>query len=186
MSISEFIAVSAAIIYVALAVYQHRACWWFYIISSVAYVPVFIDAHLYLYAGMQLFFIAAGIYGVFEWRRARKTLQVVHQRSAAFHVRIIAGGSAATVTLALLLALFVSAADALADSFMSVFSGMTTVLTVWKVQESWLYWMGINIVGAVVSLSKGMEFTALVFLINFCMAVEGSFRWKKELPPAAV
>ena len=71
----EIFATVAGVAYLYYAVRQRALCWAFYIISALAYFPVFLESGLYLYAVFQLLFMLAGVVGLFLWCRNQKVQQ---------------------------------------------------------------------------------------------------------------
>src|SRR5579872_5703320 len=79
-SAAELIAALLALAYLLLAIRQYLSCWLAAFVSSVLYVWVFFEAHLYMDALLQGFYAAMAAYGFWRWRRGEgnHSLPVTH------------------------------------------------------------------------------------------------------------
>src|SRR5690606_24376218 len=75
----EVVAVFLAIVYLALAIRQHPACWPAALLSSSIYVVLLGRAQLYMEAALQVFYVLMAAYGWWAWRPAAGAeVPVVH------------------------------------------------------------------------------------------------------------
>ena len=86
MGILEVCAVVLALAYVILAIFQRRLCWIAAIASAALYILIFWQVRLYLEAGLQVFYIAMGVYGWFAWQQKEDQSQApIHTWSRKQH-----------------------------------------------------------------------------------------------------
>ena len=64
----EIVAALLAIAYLLLAMRQDARCWIAWIISSLMYLFVMYSAGLYMEAGLQIFYLLMGFYGLYQWQ----------------------------------------------------------------------------------------------------------------------
>jgi nicotinamide mononucleotide transporter len=60
-----------------------------------------------------------------------------------------------------------------------VFSFIATWLTARKVLESWVYWIAIDLIAAVMYGLKGLQPTVFLYVIYALVAVYGFYSWRK-------
>ena len=49
-----------------------------------------------------------------------------------------------------------------------------------KVLEKWLYWIVINTISIYLYLDRGLEQTALMFMLYLVLAILGYYAWRKK------
>ena len=179
----EISGVALALLYLLLAIFHFRSCWYAAILSSVVYVPVFASAKLYMDAGLQLFFIAGGVYGLWQWE---KVALESHDKTAVRiwdwrkHIIIICLGVLAAVLIGKMLQLYTDAAYPMLDSMITVFSIVTTFLNAWKFIESWIYWVVIDVVAAGVFAAKGLAATSGLYVLFAVLAFVALIKWWRD------
>lgn len=181
----EFLASVCGIVYLLLAFREHWACWIFYLLSAVLYIPVLVAAGTPAYAVMQILFIAAALYGLIRWRAEAADGPQVSR--GAFYLHVLAGvfGIFSSVFVALCLRGTVPFTVACSDALISVFSLIATFLTIRKIIESWHYWIVINFLGAAQYLERGYQMTAVFFAANLLLSFEGLRNWRRLLSPTS-
>ncbi len=176
----EVIAVAAAILYLVLAIRQDIACWLFALLSTAIYVFLFIDARLYMEAVLNGFYFGMAVYGWVSWRHGGDNDLPVTTRKATFHAMAIA----CIVTVALangwLLQRFTDAAFPYIDSLTTWGAIWTTWLVARKILENWWYWLVIDLVSIAIYWSRGLELTALLFVLYVVMIPFGYLSWRRS------
>ena len=183
--ILEFLAVLFGISYVICAAINKLIAWPLGIIGSLISIYIFwIYTNLYAEAILYFYYVFAGLYGWFHWKKTQnnslnkgivKNNLIVH-----FYVTII--GIALSFGLYYLLNQFTNdAARPLIDSFTTIFSFIATYMTAKKWIENWLYWILINVVSVYLYFSRGLEIYAFLMLINAVIAAFAYYKWKKIL-----
>ena len=178
-SMLEYAGVATGLLYLVLAIYQRRECWGFYVISAIAYFPVMAHQDLYLYAGMQFFFAASGIYGWYKWGREAAQPFQVGTIGTAVHFRWIVAGLLLSMGFADYLSLFGGFWNALADALLSTFSLIATLLTARKILAGWHYWIAVNVLAVALYAYKAMWPTTLLYSIYLLSSIYGVRRWQR-------
>ena len=187
---TEMTAVILAVAYLVLAIRQNIWCWFCAAISTAMYVYLFANAKLYMESLLNLFYFGMAIYGWYVWRggKADDELPVsiwpmqVHLYAVVL-VILFAG------TSGFLLAKFTDAAYPYIDSATTFAAIWATFLVARKVLENWWYWLLIDVVSVFIYWSRGLEATAVLFLVYVVLIPIGLVAWTRsyrQQQPAAV
>lgn len=177
----EICATVAGVAYLYYAVRQRALCWVYYIVSALAYVPVFLNSGFYLYAIFQLLFMLAGLTGLLLWGHDETDSQKLKRMTIRGHALYNLTSMAVLIPGVILLPRSNGLVNAISDCFLSVYTLSTTILTTRKYIENWLYWILVNAVGIGAALSNHLFATAVFFLINLIFAVIGYREWRQEM-----
>ena len=161
----ELAAVLLALLYVVLAIREHRGCWLAAALSAVLYTWVFWQASLYMEAGLQLFYIAMAGIGWFMWGAAgdERGVRSIRRWPLSYHAAAIAGIVVAAGVAGQLLTLYTEAALPFLDSLTTVAALFTTWLVARKVLENWLYWIAIDALSIGLYTARDLHMTAALF-----------------------
>lgn len=179
----ETVAVIFALVYLVLVIRQNIWCWAAALISTSIYVYVFLSAKLYMESALQVFYIAMAVYGWWQWRGGAtgQDLKIVRWRWQQ-HTVAIAAILALSLLSGALLNRYTSAALPFIDSLTTWGGIVATYMVARKVFENWHYWFVIDSVSIYLYLNRGLQQTALLFLLYLAMIVVGYLAWRKELP----
>ena len=187
---TEMTAVILAVAYLVLAIRQNIWCWFCAAISTAMYVYLFANAKLYMESLLNVFYFGMAMYGWYVWRggKADDELPVsiwpmqVHLYAVVLIV-LFAG------TSGFLLAKFTDAAYPYIDSATTFAAIWATFLVARKVLENWWYWLLIDVVSVFIYWSRGLEATAVLFLVYVVLIPIGLVAWTRsyrQQQPAAV
>ena len=145
------------------------------------YFFVFWQARLYSAAGLQVFFLAAQLYGWWYWRQSTDgtTPVPVRRLSARSRVVALASGTAITLVLGLLMSRLTDAAAPWWDAGNAGFSMVAQILTDRRHVESWPLWIGVNILSVWLFASQGLLATAALYAVFLCIAAWGWDSWRR-------
>ena len=177
----EFVAVVAALLYLLLAIRQDIRCWLFALLSTAIYVVVFIDARLYMESVLNGFYFGMAVYGWYNWRQGGSDDLSVTTRPASFHAVAVFGLAAGALANGWLLARYTDAAFPYVDSMTTWAALWATWLVARKIFENWWYWLAIDSVSILIYWSRGLELTALLFVVYVAMIPFGIAAWRKSL-----
>ena len=183
VTVLECLSVIMAVVAVGLSIRGTRWAWPFYFLSSLLYGWLFVQFELFASAAMQLIFIAAAIWGWFSW--GREGVGVPGRLSVAHRV----GGAVGCLLLWSLVAPLLRSAGgaaSLGDAFMVVGSLAAQLLMVQQKIETWLVWVAVNTVGAVLYASQGLYLTSMFYTVLILMAVTGWRAWRLRVARQAV
>lgn len=149
---------------------------------------VFLQARLYAVAGLQIFFLAAQVHGLWAWNRAPDrtadragtvTVRPLPRRGWAL---VLAGGVAACAVLGLALA-ETDAASPWLDGSVAGWSIVAQLLTNGRYLESWPIWVGINLVSIGLYASQSLWITAALYVAFLGGALYGWRSWQQAAAP---
>ncbi|KAA3652902.1 MAG: nicotinamide riboside transporter PnuC [Bacteroidetes bacterium] len=178
----EAIAVITAIIYVWLAARSNYWCFLFGFISSAVYVYICFQFKLYFDVIINLFYLLMSVIGWVSWKNNTEDniLQIFSMNKREFW-KLIALGISITILLAAFATHFSDASLPYLDAFTTVFGIIATILVIQRKIENWLIWIAVDIVAISMYFYKGLQLTALLFLIYTIIAISGYISWKKQL-----
>ncbi len=181
-SVTELAAVALGIAYIVLAIRRRRACWIAGRLSTALYAVVFLQAALYLQSALQVAYVALSVYGWRQWSAAAGGDVVEPRRwPARRHAQAAIAVLAATVVAAPLLARFTDAAAPWADALGTFASVAATWMMAQRISEHWLWWIVIDLGLALLFLSQGLVFTAMLYAGFAVMAGAGFVSWRRAL-----
>jgi nicotinamide mononucleotide transporter len=184
--LTEIAAVLLALAYLALAIRQHIGCWAAACVSSVLYVLVLFQAHLYMESALNVFYAAMAVYGWSQWRHSKPGgASRVCRWPLQRHALALVGVVLASLASSRWLAANTAAAWPFVDSMVTWSSVFATFLVARKVYENWHWWLVIDSVAAYLYFTRQLYATMLLFLLYLLMIVAGMREWRRSLPAAA-
>ncbi len=182
----EVTAVVAAILYLLLAIRQHIACWVFALLSTAIYIYLFAEARLYMEAVLNSFYFVMAVYGWVSWRHGGDNDLPVTSLGLSFHATAIGCIVLVATANGWLLQHFTDAVFPYIDSLTTWAAIFSTWLVARKKLENWWYWLVIDVVSIAIYWSRGLELTALLFVLYVVMIPFGYLSWRKSyLDPVA-
>jgi nicotinamide mononucleotide transporter len=177
----ELISFLLAVTTVVLNIRQKHWAWLFSIASSATYAVVFYDARLYGDMGLQFVFIAASVWGWYQW------LHGAAGASAAPLAPTFLKPGARAWSLSAWLAGFVLLSTFLdnftdtdvphADGFLTSGSLVGQLLLAKKKVENWHVWIAVDILYVGLYLYKGLVLTAVLYGVFVLLAIAGLRTW---------
>jgi nicotinamide mononucleotide transporter len=178
----EIAGVLSAILYLLLATRKSRLCWPLYVLSSVAYFPVFWSATLYADAWLQIYYVVMGILAWFEWQPDGGKDGPIKIES--WSPRAIAAVLAFIVVVSAVLGYLLSHTSAGAygypDALVTVGSIVTTVLTARRVLQGWALWLGINILATGLYALKALDYTVGLYAVLAALSLRALLSWQRD------
>jgi nicotinamide mononucleotide transporter len=181
-SVLEAIAVVLAVMYLVLAIKQNIWCWLCAGVSTVIFAYLFFDVRLYMEGVLNLFYLAMAVYGWHTWntgRSAGRELPVVVW-PLKHHVLAVSAVVAISVVSGYLLDTRTDAAFPYIDSITSWGAVWATYLVARKVLENWWYWLVIDATMIFVFWAKGLELTAVLYVLYLLMIPIGLLTWTRS------
>ena len=187
MSTLELVAATLGLINLVLI--ARRTIWNYpFGIGAVClYFFVFLDARLYSAAALQIFFLAAQLYGWWYWRQSTDGSTPVPVRSLSARNRgiALAIGTFLTLLLGLTMSRLTDAAAPWWDAGNAGFSMVAQILTDRRHVESWPLWIAINVLSVWLYASQGLFATAGLYAIFLCIACWGWDQWRRADAPSS-
>ena len=180
----EIVAFALAVAMVVCNIRVNPVAWPLAIASSLLYALLFAHSKLYGEASLQLFFIAVGVWGWWQWQRAAgadgQPLRV-HTLTARGRAIALAATLAAWPLLGLLL-------DQATDSDVPYLDALPTAASVTgqfllgrKLLENWPVWLAVNVFSVGLFAYKGLWLTVLLYALFALMSVAGWRAWQQRL-----
>jgi nicotinamide mononucleotide transporter len=187
-TVLEAVAVILAIVYLVLAIRQNIWCWLCAALSTIIFAVLFFDVRLYMEALLNLFYLAMAVYGWHTWKSGRgrgQELRVVVW-SQKLHLLAISVVVAISLVTGYLLDTQTDAAFPYVDSLTTWSAVWATFLVARKVLENWWYWLVIDATMIYVFWAKGLELTAVLYIVYLVLIPVGLFSWTRSYREARV
>ena len=165
---------------------EYKANIWVWVIGAImpmVHGMLYLKAGIYADAAMQLYYVAAGVYGLVVWRRNRKDTKkgTIKHTPLKWIVPLVVCYAVLHVAIYFVLAEFT-------DSRVPLFDSMSTALSIvamWmlsrKLVEQWLVWLVVDMISVGLYLYKGIPLTAGLYVIYCILAVAGYLRWRRSV-----
>lgn len=183
MSTYEAIAMLLAIAYILLAIKQSLWCWPAAFVSTLIYTLLFFDVSLLMDSFLNAYYLVMAVYGWYSWKYGGKLTEQeleVSTYGVAKNLKIILILSVLSLGVGYIMANYTSADFAYMDSFTTVFALFTTYMLAKKVLENWIYWIVIDAVSIYIYIQKGLNLTAVLFVIYTILAFVAYRQWREE------
>ena len=178
----EVTAVLFAVLYLVLAIRENIWCWLCAMVSTAIYVWLFIGARLYMESVLNIFYFIMAMYGWFVWRSGNSDERAlsVSVWSPVTHFTAVLMIVILTAVSGYALTSFTDAAYPYVDSATTFAAIWATFLVARKVLENWWYWLLIDAVSVLIYWSRGLELTALLFVVYVVMIPLGLVSWTRS------
>lgn len=188
IQIIEIFAFVTGIIYIVLEIGQKNSMWAVGILTGVACSYSFAVQHLWASMGLNIYYVAMSIWGLYQWRRDSMTLKSDNPEGATIH--LAKPGKAVLLCSAVLMVIgtagMIALLRALGDSSTvldAVVAVMSAIGTWWLAKsypQQWLIWIAADILSTVLCLTSGMYWMAVLYLAYTLSAIYGYWHWTKN------
>lgn len=190
MTTIELVSSILALLGVWFTIRRSVLCWPSFIVSTILFAVVTIEAKLYADTLLQVIYLGASVYGAWQWWQQRDgdTFTVKEIETMSAREWLIASGvmtMLSAVTGGVLL-FFSDASLPVIDSLCFAASVLGQILQAKKKLESWIVWIIADTAYACVYVYKELYIFGILFLILIAMAASGYITWKKELEKISV
>lgn len=182
-TLAEGLAFVTGALCVWLVARQHIANWGIGIANCLLFILIFTDSGLYADAGLQLVFIALGVYGWWNWVKGSgpaDTLPVSRTGRIAW-IGLAGAGMVGLAGIAVLLTFATDSTVPFWDALTTVLSLLATYGQCRKRVESWYLWIAADIVYVPLYAYKGLYLTSILYIGFMALCVIGLLSWKKDL-----
>lgn len=190
--ILQIVGVVLGLLYLYL---EYRANIWLWvvgIIMPIVHGSLYFRSGLYADASMQLYYILAGLYGLFVWLRggsskqsgqAKEELRISHTPLKVGLGLLILYGALHGLLYWLLIT-FTDSTVPILDSFTTALCIIAYWMLSRKYVEQWLVWLVVDAVTVGLYIYKGIPLTAGLYGLYTCLAVVGYLRWRRMMRQA--
>ena len=178
----EIVAALLAIAYLLLAMRQDARCWIAWIISSLMYLFVMYSAGLYMEAGLQIFYLLMGFYGLYQWqyKLANNEALKIKVWPITTHIICLTTLFLLVLTSGYILSNNTDAASPYIDAFTTWGAIIASYMVAKKILENWIYWFVVDFVSVFLFISRELYPTALLFCFYLVLVIFGYRSWKNE------
>ena len=179
----EFLAVIFTLLSVWLTIKRHVMSWPVGLFAVAFYMLVFWQTKLYSDFGLQFIFFAQGIYGAINWFKNREDQVHTKVEILTHSERLfwLFSGSVVYVGVAALMDRYTDASVPWIDSFVAVFSLIANWILAKRKIESWVIWIGVDLIYINLFLFKELYWSAGLYAILLLLAIKGLKDWKRCL-----
>lgn len=169
------------------------------IASVILYFFLFYQIQLYSDMLEQIYYLVISIIGWITWQKvkAKEDKRIIRSRWSSKKELVLwaVGITVCTAGLSLvsgnlhrwLPGIFPAPADyPVLDALTTVMSFAAMYLLTMKRNESWLYWMIVNVIGIWLYWVKGVHFIAIQYIFLLANAVHGLIHWLRQPPSASL
>ncbi|HEY9559620.1 MAG TPA: nicotinamide riboside transporter PnuC [Anseongella sp.] len=184
--ILEIAGVVCGLLYLLLIIKENIWCWLFGILASAITVFLYIEHKLYLEAGLNFFYILAGIYGWIFWARHQNAN---HQTPVTgwiprYHAIALSSGILLAIALGQIMAQHTDSPRPFIDAGLTVFSFIATYMEARKILSTWYYWFILNAASVWLQVDRELYFYAALSVFYTFMCIKGYLEWKKSYKPS--
>jgi nicotinamide mononucleotide transporter len=176
-SLSEIFAVLLAIAYVWLAAEESVWCWPAGFVSTALYAYIYWEVTLLFQMVLNIYYMGIAVAGVIFWRKKGDDKLLISRMTWPQHSMVIGGGTVICLGVYFIATQFVDYDLVLLDICITVFSLITTYLTLIKKLESWYYWSFINLVSIVLLYDRALYPTMILMFFYIVLAARGLTHW---------
>ena len=176
----ENLGILTSLICIYLNTQQNVWGWFWATVSSAIYSVIFYQARLFSDMGLQGVFIILSIYGWFSWKfgSQEKTVLSVSRIPLKTSIICLVFFLIFTLVSGYLFSQYTKASLPYLDSSLTAISLIATWMTARKYLENWLLWIFANIIYVGMYLYKGLNGTAVLYVLLIGLAVKGYRDWK--------
>ena len=182
-SVPETAAVLLAIFYLLLVIRENGWCWVCAFVSSGIYVWLFVEARLYMESLLYVFYCGMAVFGWWQWHygNGESHRLEISRKPLTTHLVAVSILMAMAGVSGWLLHNFTDAAWPYVDSMTTFAAIWATYLVARKVFENWWYWLAIDLVSIVIYWSRGLELTAVLFVVYVLLIPVGMLQWRRSM-----
>lgn len=181
-SLTEWIAVGCGLASVVLTIRRSLWCWPAGLLQVVLYCWVFYQVRLYSDLLLHVVYVGLIFYGWVAWFRNRRAEGVVRvgRLSAAGAAAVVLGIGVGSGLLGFGMRSWTDASLPYWDAFTTVASLFAQWLLARRRLESWMLWMGVDVVAIGIYAAKGLWPTTLLYGVFLVLAGIGLRSWTRE------
>jgi nicotinamide mononucleotide transporter len=170
------------VVTVWLVVRQHILNWPIGILNVTVLGLVFLDGGLYADAGLQVVYVVLQVYGWWQWRYggAGRSVRTVTRTAGAEWAGLLLAMAAGTAALTWMLSAWTDSTVPFWDALTTAISLGATYGQCRKLLESWWLWIMVDLVYIPLYLYKGLNLTAVLFVLFLGLCVAGLRSWRRD------
>ncbi len=169
--------------YLYFSIKQNILLWPLGVIGALLYIYIYYTVRLYADMGLQVYYVFISIYGWIYWSSH-------NNENVKLKVKFIERKMALllTITTAFLFIIISFILENYTNASLPYWDALTTAASItatWmlakKYIEHWIVWIFVDFISMIIYIYKGLNITAVLFIIYTTMAIVGYYQWKKQL-----
>ncbi|HMN33644.1 MAG TPA: nicotinamide riboside transporter PnuC [Chitinophagaceae bacterium] len=178
----EWVAFVFAVLQVSLAAKNNVINFYAGIISTAFYTFLFFQIGLFAESVLNLYYFIVSVTGVLLWTKKndKEQLPISTLRKKEW-LKILLFNILVFFFLYWVLSTFTTSTVPFADAFVSSIAWAGTFLMIFRKIENWIFLTISNVFSFPLFLYKGVELTALLYILYIIIGIIGFLKWKKAL-----
>ena len=179
----EFVGLVIGLVYLYLEYKANIWLWPVGVVMPLVYIVIFYESKFYADMGIYIYYFFASIYGWYIWSKSTKKADEV----LISHLPHRYLGKLAVIFLVIFAAItfvlirFTDSPVPYGDSFTTTLSILAMWMLAHKYIEQWLLWIVVNVVSTGLYFWKGLDTTAVLFVVYSIIPIFGYIKWKKMI-----
>ena len=177
----EFVGLVIGLLYLYLEYKANIWLWPVGVVMPLVYIVIFYESKFYADMGIYIYYFFASIYGWYIWTKSKKqTDEIIISHLPYRNIGKLTGIFLVIfAAIAFVLIRFTDSPVPYGDSFTTTLSILAMWMLAHKYVEQWLLWIVVNIVSTGLYFWKGLDITAVLFIIYSIIPIFGYFKWKR-------
>mgnify|MGYP003308339050 CR=1 FL=1 len=164
---------------------EYKANIWLWVVGAIMPVVhgvLYLTNGIYADAAMQLYYVAAGVYGLVVWKRQPKKSEdgKIRHTPKEWVLPLVSVYAVLHVAIYFILDYIGSTV-----SFLDSMSTAMCIVAMWmlsrKLVEQWLVWLVVDMISVGLYFYKDMPITAGLYTIYCILAIAGYLRWRRVM-----
>lgn len=191
--VAHWLDITTTILGLAYILLEYKASLWLWLVGFVMQVMdivLYYQKGLYADCGMEFYYIAMTVYGVWVWKFGKKRNQAPKEVLPVTHFKksLVLPWTVATLAIWAILwywLTLVGSTVPVADAFTTALSFVGVWALARKYLEQWLIWIVVDVVTCVLYFYKDIPFKASLYGLYVIIAVFGYLKWKRSMKAVA-
>lgn len=178
---TEFSAILFTLMYMYLAARGNIWCWLAGFMGAFLYTFIFIYLKIDSQVLLNIIYMLIAVYGWMLWLRplGKNQTSLFVSLSAKNNIKLMIAIIGLAIVFRYLLAPWFSETHPFVESWLFFASLLASALTMFRVMESWIYWLLINAISLVIYWRTGETVTIALFLSGMLLAIYGYYNWRQ-------
>ena len=179
----EFVGLIIGLLYLYLEYKANIWLWPVGVIMPLVYIVICYQSKFYADMGIYIYYFFVSIYGWYIWSKSLKQTDeiLISHLPRRYLVKLATIFLITFAVIAFVLIRFTDSPVPYGDSFTTSLSILAMRMLAHKYIEQWLLWIVVNIVSTGLYFWKGLDTTAVLFIVYSIIPVFGYFKWKKMM-----
>ena len=178
---TEFMAMLFSLLYIFLAAKGNIWCWLAGFFCTFFYTFIFIYHKIDSQVILNVIYMILSVVGWMIWLKplAAKQTSLFTHWPALLHLQYFVTSIVVALLIRYILPFWFDESFAVIESWLFCASLMATILTIYRVLESWLYWIVIDIISLGIYWQSQENSILLLYFTSLLLAIYGYSNWNK-------